>query len=210
MFIRSDDKGAYAMSKSLEHPPGTFFEYSSGTTNILSKIIRQTVGDDAYHRFPYEKLFRKLGMYRAIMEVDASGNFVASSYGHASARDWARLGLLYLQDGIWEGERILPEGWVSYTMTPAPSAPRGEYGAHVWLNAGAAGGASSVKFPGLPSDAVVFSGFEENSVVLVPSRELVVVRLGVTHHDNFDLAALVSGIIDALPRTDPIAKNRSY
>lgn len=207
MFIHSDDKAAYAISRKLEHEPGTFFEYSSGTTNILSRIIRNTVGDEKYHRFPYEELFRKTGMYHALIEPDASGTFVASSYGHASARDWARLGLLYLKDGVWNGQRILPEGWVTYSTTPAPAATMGEYGAQIWLNQGAPEDPAKVKFPGLPAESIIFSGFEDNYLVILPSKNLVVVRLGVTHNDGFDLAGLVTGIADLLPEPENLAQD---
>ncbi|RAV98567.1 serine hydrolase domain-containing protein [Pseudochryseolinea flava] len=195
MFIHRDDKAAYAASMKQKVDPGTFFQYSSGSTNILSRIIRQTVGDDQYYKFPYEKLFFKVGMSRAIMEPDASGTFVASSYSYASARDWARFGLLYLNDGVVQGERILPEGWVKYSTTPSAVAPRGEYGAQVWLNHGAPNDPENRLYPTLPQDTFLFDGFEHNFVVVVPSKKLVVVRLGVTHNKNFDLEALVRGII---------------
>jgi CubicO group peptidase (beta-lactamase class C family) len=201
MFIRRDDKAAYAASRELESEPGTEFEYSSGTTNILSRMIRQTVGDSAYYKFPYEKLFYKIGMNGALMEPDASGTFVTSSYGYARARDWARLGLLYLNDGVWDGERILPEGWVKYSTTPAPAATRREYGAQIWLNQGATNGdPETLEYPGLPTEAIIFDGFERNYVVIIPSKELVVVRLGVTHNKNFHLDRLVNGVVEALPR----------
>jgi len=199
MFIHSDDKAAYAAARPLQHEPGTFFQYSSGTTNILSRIIRQTVGDDQYYRFPYEQLFYKIGMNRAIMEADASGTFVASSYSYASARDWARFGLLYLNDGVWGGERILPEGWVKYSTTPAPAAPLREYGAQIWLNLGDPKDPSKVDRPGLPQETILFDGFERNYVVIIPSKKLVVVRLGVTHNGNFSLPDLVNGVIKGLP-----------
>ena len=205
MFIHSDDKAGYAISRKLEHEPGKYFQYSSGTTNILSLIIRRTVGEKDYHAFPYQELFEKTGMYHALLEADASGTFVASSYGYGSVRDWARLGLLYLNDGVVNGERILPEGWVAYSTTPAPAAPMGEYGAQIWLNRGAPGDPDKVKFPGLPHEAIVFSGFEDNFVVIVPSKKLVVVRLGVTHNDNFSLSNLVTGIADLLPEQDNLA-----
>lgn len=206
MFIHSDDKAGYALNRKALHAPGTHFQYSSGTTNILSKIIRQTVGEENYHRFPYDELFAKIGMHHALIEPDASGTFVASSYGFASARDWARLGLLYLNDGVWNGERILPEGWVQYSITPAPGAPRREYGAQIWLNLGEENDPENVKFPGLPNEAIVFSGFEDNFVVIVPSRKLIVVRLGVSHHDSFDIGQLVSGIIRSLPTPNNLAR----
>jgi CubicO group peptidase (beta-lactamase class C family) len=198
MFIKSDDKGGYALSKKLKYDPGTFFQYSSGSTNILSKIIRQTVGDSAYYRFPYEKLFYKIGMSKAIMEPDAAGNFVASSYSFASARDWARFGLLFLNDGVWNGERILPEGWVKYSVTPASAADKGRYGAHWWLNAGDRTNPDQRMFPELPSDAFWADGFEEQTVMVIPSKRVVIVRLGVSHH-GFDFNKLVKGILSALP-----------
>lgn len=197
MFIKSDDKGGYAMSKPLVHEPGTFFQYSSGSTNIISKIIRQTVGDSLYHRIPYENLFYKIGMHDAILEPDASGTFVASSYAFASARDWARFGLLYLNDGMWNGERILPEGWVKYTTTPAAAASMGRYGAHWWLNAGDTGNFSNRKYAELPADTYWADGFEEQYVMVIPSKKLVIVRLGVSHH-GFDIVALAKGVMGAV------------
>lgn len=200
MFIHSDDKAAYAAARPLKHEPGTFFQYSSGTTNILSRIIRKTTGDDQYYRFPYEQLFYKISMNRAMIEADASGTFVASSYSYASARDWARFGLLYLNDGVWNGERILPEGWVKYSTTPAPAAPLREYGAQIWLNLGDPKDPTKVDRPGLPNETILFDGFERNYVVIIPSKKLVVVRLGVTHNSNFSLPDLVNGVIQGLPQ----------
>jgi hypothetical protein len=175
MFIRSDDKGEYALSRKLKHKPGEFFEYSSGTTNILSRIIRHTVGDKLYYRFPYEALCYKIGMRSTLLEPDASGTFVGSSYCFATARDWARFGLLYLKGGIWNGEQVLPEGWVEYTTTPASSAA-GKYGAQWWLNRG-----RKAAYPTLPPDAFWADGFEEQYVMVIPSSDLVIVRLGVSH-----------------------------
>jgi CubicO group peptidase (beta-lactamase class C family) len=199
MFIKRDDKAGYAANQKRQKDPGTFFQYSSGSTNILSRIIRHTVGDSAYYKFPYENLFYKIGMNHALMEPDASGTFVASSYCYASARDWARLGLLYLNDGISNGERILPEGWVKYSTTPSSAAPRGEYGAQIWLNKGAPNNPSDRLYKKLPDDMFLFDGFEHNFVVVVPSKKLVVVRLGVTHNKNFNLEALVGGVMNGLP-----------
>ncbi|MDH4089646.1 MAG: beta-lactamase family protein [Cyclobacteriaceae bacterium] len=198
MFIRSDDKAAYAISRKLKHKPGEFFQYSSGTTNILSSIIRQTVGDDQYYRFPYEKLFYKIGMNNTLMEPDASGTFVASSYSYATARDWARFGLLYLNDGLCHGERILPQGWVAYSKTPANAAEKGQYGAQWWLNAGAKNNPADRKYPTLPQDAFWADGFEEQYVMVIPSRKLVIVRLGVSHFGSH-FEELASKIIKSVP-----------
>ncbi len=198
MFTYSDDKGRYAASQKLKNPPGTVFQYSSGTTNILSKIVRQTVGDTAYYKLLYEKLFHKIGMMSALIEPDASGTFVGSSYAYATARDWARFGLLYLNDGYWIDGRILPEGWVEYSTTPSSAAPRGEYGAQWWLNAGEKNNVANRIYPNLPVDAFWAAGFEEQYVMVIPSKNLVIVRLGISHN-GFPFEKMVASIIRALP-----------
>lgn len=198
MFTHSDDKGGYAASRKLKYPIGEHFEYSSGTTNIISGIIRQTVGDENYPLYAYKNLFHRIGMFNTLIESDASGTFVGSSYGFASARDWARFGLLFLQDGMWNGERILPEGWVSYSSTPASAAPIGEYGAQFWLNAGEKGNPLNSYHPGIPNDEYGAEGFEQQSIFIIPSQKLVLVRLGVSHH-GFDIEGLTNKIIKALP-----------
>jgi CubicO group peptidase (beta-lactamase class C family) len=205
MFIRKDDKAGFAATRDLEHEPGSVFEYSSGTSNLLSRIVRQTVGDEKYYRFPYERLFHRIGMHTALIEPDASGTFVASSYGFASARDWARFGLLYLNDGVFNGERILPEGWVKYSTSPAPAAVRREYGAQIWLNLGLPENPADCHEPGIPGDAFFFEGFEQNTVVVIPSRKLVAVRLGVTHNSNFSLSRFISDVIASIPGDGAVA-----
>jgi len=146
--------------------------YSSGTSNILSGIVRATFGgdDEAYWRFPNDALFAPLGCRSAVFQTDTAGTFVGSSYVFASARDWARLGLLLLDDGVWQGERLLPEGWVDYLRTPAPADPERHYGAQTWLV-----GAESYDEP-----APVFEmrGHGDQFVTIVPEADLVVVRLG--------------------------------
>jgi hypothetical protein len=140
MLCESGDFAAYAAAKPLAAAPGSRWSYSSGTANIISRIVRQVVETEtpnSYH-FLRRELFDAIGMTSAVMEADPSGTFVGSSYTFATPRDWARFGLLFLQDGVWSGKRILPEGWVAYTTIPAAKAPKGEYGAMFWLNAGAA------------------------------------------------------------------------
>jgi CubicO group peptidase (beta-lactamase class C family) len=198
MFTYSDDKFKFEVSREAEFAPGENFKYSSSSTNILSGIVRQIVGDDEYHRFPYEKLFYKIGMHSAIMEPDASGTFVGSSYCFATARDWARFGLLYLNDGYWIGGRVLPEGWVEYTVTPSTAAPRGEYGAQWWLNAGEKNNPANRIYPQLPPDAFWADGFEEQYVMVIPSKNLVIVRLGVSHNGS-PFEKMAKDIIDCLP-----------
>jgi CubicO group peptidase (beta-lactamase class C family) len=199
MLFQSRDAALFAYSVKASKKPNEKFYYSSGSTNIVTWIIRNEVGDDNYHEFPYDKLFNKIGMTSAIIEPDPSGTFVGSSFSYATARDWARFGLLYLNDGVWNGERILPEGWVAYTTTPVPAAPMGEYGAQWWLNAGAKDNPANRKFPDVPTDAFLADGYEGQYVFVVPSKKLVVVRLGLSQKASPDMNKLIADIIGTLP-----------
>jgi CubicO group peptidase (beta-lactamase class C family) len=179
MLFGSADAAHFAAEKALAEPPGTRWSYASGTTNIVARALRRAIGGSEadYLTFPRRALFLPLGMSTAILEPDAAGGLVGSSSMFASARDWARLGQLYLDDGVREGTRILPEGWIAFTTTPAP-ASNGVYGAHVWLRLlplFAPGGEA-----GVPRDAYHAAGHEGQFVTIVPSRRLVVVRLGLS------------------------------
>jgi CubicO group peptidase (beta-lactamase class C family) len=181
MLFGVPDAAAYAAAKPLEAEPGARWSYSSGTTNIIAYAIRQIVGDSDYLEFPRRALFDRLSMTSAVMETDASGTFVGSSFMYATARDWARFGLLYLHDGVWLGERILPEGWVAFTRAPAPATLDRQYGAHFWLRIPEeyrCGNGSRR----LPADAFHANGYEGQFVTVIPSRELVLVRLGLTRY----------------------------
>ena len=198
MLFGRADMGGYTASHPLQDTPGKVWHYSSGNSNILSRIIRQTVGEEKYPAFPYEQLFYKLGMYSAVLEPDASGTFVGSSYMYATARDWARFGLLYLGEGIFNHERLLPEGWVAKSVTPAAAALRGQYGYQFWLNAGAKGDPSDRLYPHVPTDLFCADGFEGQNVFIIPSKQLVVVRLGLTRGAKFDADQFLSGILKAI------------
>ena len=140
-------------------------------------------------------------MSTAVFEVDASGGFIGSSFVFASARDWLRFGELHRQDGVWNGERVLPEGWSRYVSTPTPKAPRGRYGAHWWLNAGSPGHADDRVWPSLPPDTYAARGMSGQYVVVVPSREVVVVRLGLSQAEGdalHGIEPLVRGVLDAI------------
>lgn len=197
MLYRKDDMAGYAASFKQEISPGTQFKYSSGTANIIAGLVRQRVGE-AYYRFPYEELFYKVGMYSAVPEPDGSGTFVGSSYCFASPRDWARFGLLYLNDGVVNGERILPEGWVKYTNTPAAGAALGQYGAQFWLNAGAPGNPAKRTYPDVPTDCFYADGYEAQFVWIIPSKKLVVVRLSLQQDNVFDANKFLAGIVNAI------------
>jgi CubicO group peptidase (beta-lactamase class C family) len=198
MLLGVPDAAAYALAKPLEASPGARWRYSSGTTNVLAYAVRRRMNQADYLQFPKRALFDRIGMTSAVLEADAAGTFVASSFMYATARDWARFGLLYLQDGVWSGERILPQGWVAYTRTPVPSAPGGQYGAHFWLRIPKEYRCGSAERP-LPDDAFHAIGHEGQFVTIVPSRELVLVRLGLTRYPcAWDHATFVRLALDNL------------
>ena len=119
-------------------------------------------------------------MYHAVLEPNPAGTFVGSSFMYCTARDWARFATLYLNDGVHDGERILPEGWVEYSLTPSKTARQGHYGAQIWLNAGNPDDPSDRRLADVPTDAFSFNGFDGQFVVAVPSLDLIVVRMGHT------------------------------
>lgn len=190
MLFKEKDMGTYAIGSEVRNLPGKVFNYSSGTANILSAIIRKTVADSDYYRFPYEQLFYKTGMYSAILEPDAGGTFVGSSYCYATARDWARFGLLYLQDGVWNGQRILPKGWVDFTRRGDPETGN-SYGALWWLNEG-------LRHPKLPADCYSCEGYEGQYIWVIPSKDLVVVRMACEHGRRLNPDAFVPAVMGAL------------
>lgn len=198
MLFKKKDAGAYAAQSKAEVAPNTKWYYSSGTTNIISRITKQTIGEADYTLFPYREVLHKLGAYSMVIEPDASGTFVGSSFSYATARDWARFGLLYLQDGMWNNEQILPKGWVQYSTTAADAAPQGEYGAQIWLNAGNKNNPNDKRFPDVPNDMYLMDGFEGQSVIMIPSRDVVIVRLGLSQKREFDVNAFVRDVLKTL------------
>jgi CubicO group peptidase (beta-lactamase class C family) len=199
MLFDGPDAGGFAASRPLAHPPGTHWQYASGTTNILSLIARRALGEDAYPSWPRRSLFDPLGMSSAIFEQDASGTFVGSSFLFASARDWARFGLLHAQDGVWDGRRLLPEGWVKLVTTPTPQAPNERYGAHWWLKLSKELGGETAAAQKLPDDAFHALGHEGQCLSVIPSRGLVIVRLGLSIDITaWDHAAFLADLLDAL------------
>jgi len=192
MLYQEPDFAEYAAQSPMGTAPDSVWSYSSGTTNLISGILRETFQDDSdYWSFPRRALFNRIGMRTAIMEPDFSGTYVGSSYCFASPRDWARFGLLYLHDGVWMGERILPEGWVDYSTEPARKS-EGRYGAQIWLNAGG-------ELPDAPRDMFSFNGFQGQRVFVFPSHDLVIVRMGLSADGTFDFNAMVRDILAEIP-----------
>lgn len=198
MLFKKKDAGIFASHQPLKYQPDSVFYYSSGTTNILSRIIRHTVGDSVYYNLPYQQLFYKIGMNSMVLEPDAGGTFVGSSFAFATARDWARFGILYLNDGMWGNERILPKGWVEYSSTPARNARRGEYGAQFWLNAGEPGNPQNRMYPDVPTDLFWADGYEGQNVFIIPSENLVVVKLSLSSGNYLDDNKFLADIINTL------------
>ena len=181
MKFMESDMAAYAESIELETPPGSAWNYHDGNTIILSHLIRNAAGGRVSDvlRFARQELFGPLGMRKATLEFDAAGTPEGSSQMLATARDWARFGMLYLNDGVVGGKRILPEGWVNYSASPTPNAWVG-YGAGFWTNRGDSYGALYRSEHGWPRDAFFAKGTIGQYVIVVPSERLVIVRLGTS------------------------------
>jgi CubicO group peptidase (beta-lactamase class C family) len=204
MLFFSHSTAERALQADCIHEPGAVWYYSSGTTNILSHVLRASFkgdgGDEAYLRFPNEWLFHPLGIFSAVMEIDNSGTFIASSYSRMTALDWNTLGQLYLQDGVVDGKRILPEGWVAFTRTPAP-ASKGVYGAQFWLRpddltVSTISRVQARLFSKVPQGTYYMSGFEDQSNIIIDKHQLVVTRLGVTAREgDYDAGGVVEAII---------------
>jgi CubicO group peptidase (beta-lactamase class C family) len=179
MKFMESDMAAYAEGVGLATPPGSTWNYNDGNFIILSHLIRNAAGGHASDviRFARQELFAPLGMRNVTLEFDASGNPEGSSQMLATARDWARFGMLYLNDGVVGGKRILPEGWVKYSASATPNAWVG-YGAGFWTNLGDSFGANYRIEHGMPRDAFFAKGTIGQYVVIVPSERLVIVRLG--------------------------------
>ena len=182
----------------MEVKPGTRFKYSNNDTLIAMRSFRESLGtDDSYHRFPYEKLLHKIGAVHTTLEVDWNGDFISSSQVWSTARDLARIGQLYLQDGMWGNERLLPEGWVEFVSTPGPAQPLSGagYGAQFWLMNDA---------EGIPAGTYYMAGNRGQYVVIVPSMNAVIVRRGydVIGGARFDINAFTRDVLLSLQAAD--------
>ena len=206
MLFESHDMGAYAASKPLANPPGSVWSYSSGTANVLSRLVFQAAGGTlaGYEAYARAHLFDPAGMTSATFQPDETGNFVGSSYLYATARDWARFGLLYLNGGTINGQRLLSEIWVDFARAPAPADPNKGYGAQFWLNALKTPGGTQRKFPHLPTDYFAAEGHNDEFIAIFPSRKAVIVRLGWTTGDaSFNRDKHFAAILAALPQASP-------
>lgn len=198
IYSEAVDVFRFGVDRPAEYPPGTVGRYHNCDPLALGYIIKRTVTETLgaeYLRWPQAALFDRIGIRRQVLETDWSGNFVLTGFDYGTARNFARLGLLYLRDGVWAGERILPEGWSRFVSTPAPGWPEPAYGGQFWVN--------RTREFALPEDAYVMSGIGEQHVFIVPSADLVVVRFG--HRDDTEAPlettnAMLAKLMQAVPR----------
>ena len=195
VYFGGQDVISAATTTALEVAPGTRWKYANNDTLLLLRSLRHRLADDLrYLRFPYDELLHPLGMYHTRMEVDHLGNFVGSSQTYTTARDLARFGILLANDGVWNGKRILPEGWVKFSTAAAPTKPpvpgQWGYGAQFWL---------LDQMPGVPPGTFTTAGNKGQFVTIVPGHDLVIVRTGVDPDGKrFQQDRLVAAVVEAL------------
>ncbi|MDR6756656.1 CubicO group peptidase (beta-lactamase class C family) [Mycoplana sp. BE70] len=199
MLFLEPNMARFAASFRLAANPGEKFSYSSGTAVLLSHVFMNAVGDRwRALSFPTTALFAPLGMRSAVMETDETGIFAGSSYMYATARDWARFAQLLLNDGQWNGERLLPEGYVAAMGTPTPASDGAYSHAQSWIHG--PGDVPNAQY-GLPEDTFWMLGHDGQSIAVIRSRKLAVVRLGLTPSAlGYRSQELVERIVDALDR----------
>jgi len=191
MLFQAEDMTQSQAEKPAKYKPNSHWYYSSGTTNLLSGILRkQFKTHQEYLDFWYSALLDKIGMNSALIETDMAGNFVGSSYGWATTRDWAKFGQLYLNKGNWNGEQLFNESWANYVATPTNTS-NGQYGAQFWLNAGG-------NFPDVPREMYYCSGYQGQMVAIFPSYDLVIVRMGLS--EDFDFNGFLRDVIGSLKK----------
>ncbi len=188
MLFLDADMSHMQLNKPLNFEIDSHWNYSSGTSNLLSAYLRKQFSThEAYLDFPIKQLFDKLGMSSMMIETDLSGNYVASSYAWATTRDWAKLGLLHLHRGNWNGEQLLNESWVDFVKTPTESS-NGTYGAHFWVN-------KDRLYTDVPNDLFFVDGYQGQRVFIIPSKDLVVVRMGLS---NIDFNQMLHEILESI------------
>ncbi|WP_340111574.1 serine hydrolase domain-containing protein [Maribellus mangrovi] len=196
MLMQEDDMLASILDNKQHYASGSYWNYSSGDANLLSGILRNRINNDTdYHNFIYTKLLYPTGMLHTKVETDASGLFVASSYSYGSTRDWARFGMLFLNDGVFAGDTILSKQWVDFMKSPAESSD-GNYAGTFWLKE--SNPIQALK--DVPNDVFFADGFLGQRIYVIPSKKLVVVRMGFGH-TNFNFNNFLREIIQSLPKS---------
>ena len=190
LFLDADMTKKQALQDVIANP-GEVWNYSSGTSNLLSGILReQFKTHQEYLDFPYSALIDKIGMHSMLIETDMDGNYVGSSYGWASTRDWAKFGQLHLNKGNWNGEQLFAPQWIDYITQPTPNSD-GTYGAHWWLN-------SEGIYPDVPKDLYSANGYQGQYVFVIPSKDLVIVRTGLAETPEFRANDFLKELVSAV------------
>jgi CubicO group peptidase (beta-lactamase class C family) len=199
MLYLHDDMSGFAVKARSVAPPGERWAYSSATTQLLARIIRDRLGGpEQALRYAWRELFNPLGMRSVTMELDATGTMQGSSYMFASARDWARLGILYLNDGVLGGKRILSDEWLEFSGRPTLDT---DYGAGFWIFRGKGPMGRYLQSQGLPRDGFMASGDLGQRLVILPSQQLVIVRMGDAADPTNDIAGLARLIKETVAAT---------
>ncbi|WP_420614965.1 serine hydrolase domain-containing protein [Candidatus Palauibacter sp.] len=201
IYFDGIDVFEHAVNQPMDRAPGEIFRYRNSDPLTANYIVREAVEarGENWLAYPQRILFDRIGARNYVLETDAWGNFIISGYDYGSAWDWVRFGLLHLWDGVWptpngESDRILPEGWVDFISTPAPGAELRDYGGLFWVNRGGA-------LPRAPEDAFWAAGFMGQYTVIIPSYDLVIVRLGPSPGDiNAYLSDIVGEVTAAIGR----------
>ncbi len=203
MLYTEPNMASWAAEHPAEFPAGTNWEYLSAVSNILAQLVQAQFPDSqSYWEYPRKAIFEPLGVTTATLETDTVGTWVGSSYLWASVSDWARMGQMMMDDGQWEGQEVIPAGWLALAGTQALTEGEGAgYGAQTWIPANPVGGECK-GFPGIPQDTVSMEGHWGQIVAMVPSRDAVIVRLGWTFNgsEQFDGCEFVSDVLGALPK----------
>ena len=195
IYTGAIDVFKHSMTRPLQFPPNTEGRYRNSDPLTIGWLIKEAVTKrgEAYLTYPQRALFDRIGIRRQVLETDPYGNFIMSGYDYGTARNWARIGLLYAQDGMWQGQRILPEGWATFVSTPAPAWTKPVYGGLFWVNGD---GAWSI-----PKTAYMANGAGGQRTFIIPTHDLVVVRMGHFRGDragmktlNLALAELIAAI----------------
>ena len=182
-----------ALRQALIREPGTNWDYENYDTLLAVYKMKQVLGEQAYREFPRRALLDKIGMRNTLLSTDRFGDFILSSQVYTNARDLARFGMLYLQNGLWNGERLLSQEWIDFVRTPAPATVGrgGQYGGQWWL--------VPENRNDVPKDAYSTSGNRGQYAVVVPSHDLVVVRRGLDYgRQGFDRWGLVREVLKAI------------
>ena len=190
VYTGAIDAFKHSLTRPAQFPPNTEGRYRNSDPLIIGWLVKQAVTKrgEEYLTFPQRALFDRIGIRRQVLETDPYGNFLLTGYDYGTARNWARLGLLYLQDGMWQGQRILPEGWTKFVSTPAPAWKQPVYGGLFWVNGD--GG-----WP-IPKSAYLMNGAGGQRVVVIPSHDLVVVRMGHYRGDRAGMASLRASLAE--------------